>query len=470
MTDSIIKMQRIFQFQKTAVLEQVEVDAKTRQSQLERLLVFLRKDKDAIRRAIQQDFGNRSPHETLSAEIMTSCEDIKHALSHFKKWMRDSRASVPYWLLPASASVIKQPLGVVGIIVPWNYPLYLSMAPLTAALCAGNRVMMKMSEYTPAFSEYLSRSLGELFDESELHVVTGDASVAQEFSKLPFDHLFFTGSTAVGRAVMSAASHNLTPVTLELGGKSPAIVADDFPLETAVRRILFGKLTNAGQTCIAPDYVLLRDDRIPEFLSIARNVVESFYPKLDGNDDYTSIINTRQRVRLHGYVDEARHLGAQVVELHREVLPREHKKMTPVAIVPKKGDVLQVLEDEIFGPILPIIGCNDLPAAIRHVNARPRPLALYAFSNDSEVINQILRRTVSGGVTVNDVFWHVVSNDLPFGGIGPSGMGQYHGRAGFDTFTKSKGVFHQSRLNAGSLLMPPYTKLFERMVEFIIGR
>ncbi len=466
--NTIENMQRIFALQKTAADQQLTHDAKKRQEQLNLLLNFIKTHETQIQDEISLDFGNRSKHETLTAEIMTSCEDLKHTLNHFKKWMRPESVSVPFWQKPGSAKIMKQAIGVVGIIVPWNYPLFLAIGPLSAALAAGNRVMIKMSEFTPHFSEYFKKSLSEIFPEEEIAVITGDSQVAQEFSSLAFDHILFTGSTSVGRHVMRAAAENLTPVTLELGGKSPTLVTDHFSIKVAAERIIFGKLCNAGQTCIAPDYVLVPKQKVTEFIKFAQEATASMYPTLENNPDYTSIINNRQKTRLQSYVDEASvDPTNKVIPLHTEALPPSSRKLTPSIVM--GSSELKVFADEIFGPILPIVPYDTLDEAISYINARPKPLALYAFSDNQSEIDQILNNTISGGVTINDIFHHLLSNNLPFGGVGPSGMGHYHGKSGFDTFSKQKGVFKQSRFNAGKMLYPPYTKLHERVMRFIIG-
>jgi acyl-CoA reductase-like NAD-dependent aldehyde dehydrogenase len=423
---------------------------------------------DAIAAAISADFGHRSAHETRLLEIFPSLETVRHARRHLKRWMQPQNRPVSVWFQPGRAQVIAQPLGVVGIIVPWNYPILLAAAPLVAALAAGNRAMVKMSEFTPTTSQLMARLIGERFAGDELCVVQGDAKVGQVFAALPFDHLLFTGSTKVGHSVMRAAAENLTPVTLELGGKSPAIVGPQYPIANAAQRIVIGKTMNAGQTCIAPDYALLPAGREREFLAAAQQTVASCYPDLTRTPDYSSIINIRHYHRLTGYLEDARAKGAEVIGLSPGASADEGSRLLPPFVLLNVSDSMQVMQEEIFGPLLPVVPYQDLSAAIRFVNERPRPLALYYFDRDGANIDRVLSETVSGGVTINDTILHIAQDSLPFGGVGMSGMGHYHGREGFETFSKMKPVFHQSRLNTIGLFKPPYGRLFERLVKVLL--
>jgi coniferyl-aldehyde dehydrogenase len=358
---------------------------------------------------------------------------------------------------------------VVGIIVPWNYPMYLAVGPLVAALAAGNRVMIKMSEFTPRTGEVLAALIADCFSEDHVAVINGDVAIARGFSALPFDHLLFTGSTPVGREVMRSAAAHLTPVTLELGGKSPAIVGPGYPVDAAAQRILFGKCANAGQTCVAPDYVLVPAGTEDAFAAAAQRAVARLYPTLASNPDYSAIVNDRQYRRLAAYLEEARSRGARLIEINpaAETLAPAGRKLAPTLVLRAPADT-RVMQEEIFGPILPVMPYGDLAEALAYVNAGPRPLALYYFDQDQRRIERVLRETNSGGVTVNDVLLHVVQDDLPFGGAGASGMGHYHGRAGFETFSKPKGVFLQSRLNGTDLLKPPYGKRFEALIKLML--
>ncbi|HAV86585.1 MAG TPA: coniferyl-aldehyde dehydrogenase, partial [Pseudomonas sp.] len=394
-------------------------DLEQRLQWLEALHEVIASHQQALVEAISADFGNRSADETLLAEVMPSLHGIRHAKRHLARWMKPSRRRVGLAFQPASARVLYQPLGVVGIIVPWNYPLYLAIGPLIGALAAGNRALLKMSESAPATGRLLRDLLGQVFAEHEVAVVLGDVETGKQFTRLPFDHLLFTGSTEVGRQVMQSAAANLTPVTLELGGKSPAIVAADVPLEQAAERIAFGKTLNAGQTCVAPDYVLVPQQRLEAFVEAYRLAVQRFFPQLTDNPDYTSIINERQLLRLEGYLADARARGALLLPLFDEGQGRR----LPHHILLDVNDDMQVMQDEIFGPLLPVLPYASLDEAIAYVNARPRPLALYFFGYDRAEQQQVLERTHSGGVCLNDTLLHVAQDDLPFGGIGASGMG-----------------------------------------------
>ncbi|HKX99995.1 MAG TPA: coniferyl aldehyde dehydrogenase [Steroidobacteraceae bacterium] len=440
--------------------------ASDRRERLARLARMLRKNADGIRDAISADFGMRSAEETELLEQFTSLEGIAHARTHVRAWMRPERRAVAWWSLPGSARLMRQPLGIVGIIVPWNYPLYLAVSPLTAALAAGNRAMLKMSEHTPRFGALFESLVARSFRDDEVAVFNGDAAVARAFAALPFDHLLFTGSTAVGREVMKAASANLTPVTLELGGKSPAIVTAGFDIEESARRIMHAKLINAGQTCVAPDYALVPRGLVNRFVHACRSATQAYYPVLGTNPQYTSIASERQLRRLLAFVEDARERGASIHNLHDEPTDPERHRMAPVALT-DVGEDMRVMHEEIFGPVLPVVGYEGIDEAIAYVNARPRPLALYYFGARDPDLDAVLRRTVSGGVTVNNAGFHVLQEDLPFGGVGPSGMGEYHGRAGFDRFSKLKAVFIDKRLSPSSLLRPPYGGRFRALLRLL---
>lgn len=427
---------------------------------------LLSNEREALISAISQDFSNRSADETLLAELMPSLHGIHYATKRIKKWMKPSRRSVGMQFMPAAAKVIYQPLGVVGVIVPWNYPLFLAIGPLVGALSAGNRVMIKMSESTPATSLLVKDLLAKVFPEDLVTVVLGEAEVGMAFSKLPFDHLLFTGATSIGKHVMRAAADNLTPVTLELGGKSPAIVSKDVPLTDAAERIAFGKTMNAGQTCVAPDYVLVPQDRIEGFVEAYRQAVQGFYPTLADNPDYTAIINERQQQRLNGYLQDAESKGATVIALY----PEAQGRRMPYAVLLNVTDEMKVMQDEIFGPLLPIIPYDTLEAAFSFINGRDRPLALYYFGYDKGEQQRVLHETHSGGVCINDTLLHVAQDDMPFGGVGPSGMGHYHGHEGFLTFSKAKGVFIKQRFNAAKMIYPPYGRALQKLVYKLFVR
>lgn len=441
----------------------------TREARVQRLNALhrlLADSQQAIIEAISADFGNRSADETRLAEIMPSLHGIHYARRRLRKWMKPSRRSVGLAFQPASARVVYQPLGVVGVIVPWNYPLYLAIGPLIGALAAGNRVMLKMSESTPATGQLLKELLARIFPEDQVAVVLGEADMGIAFSRLPFDHLLFTGSTSIGRQVMRAAAENLTPVTLELGGKSPAIVSTSVPLADAAERIAFGKTLNAGQTCVAPDYVLVPKDRLDGFVEAYRQIIHRFYPQLHDNPDYTSIINPRQQARLQDYLDDAQAKGARLLPLFEQ----GQERRMPHHLLLNVTDEMRVMQDEIFGPLLPVVPYDDLEQALAYINARPRPLALYYFGYDKAEQQTVLEHTHSGGVCLNDTLLHVAQDDLPFGGAGPSGMGHYHGHEGFLTFSKAKSVFIKQRFNASRLIYPPYGKALQKLAYRLFVR
>ncbi|MGB8919932.1 MAG: coniferyl aldehyde dehydrogenase [Pseudomonas sp.] len=460
------ELDRLFAAQRAAYAANPMPPAAQRQQWLKALRDLLSDERQALIDAISTDFSHRSADETLLAELMPSLHGIHYASRHLKGWMKSSRRKVGMAFQPASAKVVYQPLGVVGIIVPWNYPLYLAIGPLVGALAAGNRVMLKLSESTPATGLLLKALLARIFPEDLVCVVLGESDVGVAFSRLRFDHLLFTGATSIGKHVMRAAAENLTPVTLELGGKSPAIVSRDVPLKDAAERIAFGKTLNAGQTCVAPDYVLVPQDRVGAFVEAYRQVVNNFYPTLADNPDYTAIINERQLARLNNYVSDATSKGALLIPLFEQGQGRR----MPHSLLLNVSDEMIVMQDEIFGPLLPIVPYQDLDQAFAYINQRPRPLALYYFGYDKREQNRVLHETHSGGVCLNDTLLHVAQDDMPFGGIGPSGMGHYHGHEGFLTFSKAKGVLIKQRFNAAKLIYPPYGKSIQKLIQKLFIR
>jgi coniferyl-aldehyde dehydrogenase len=446
-------------------------DTSRRLQALRDLLKAVRGRREEIVQAISEDFGGRARQETLLLEVFPVVDTIRHVIRHLPEWVRPRPVSAGWQFLPGRARVIYQPLGVVGIIGAWNYPLLLSISPLVSALAAGNHVMLKPSELAPRTADLLARVAADLFPAEYVTVVTGGPETGATFASQPFDHLLFTGSTRVGKLIMRSASENLTPVTLELGGKSPALVHRDFPLETAAARIMAGKLYNAGQTCIAPDYVLVHADAREEFTRHAAAAAAAMYPRLVSNPDYTRIINRNHYQRLRGLVEDAAIKGAEILELNpAHEAGNAENRVFPPTLLWNVSDPMAVMREEIFGPVLPLVTYKSLDEAIEYVNSRPRPLALYYFDNNSKRVASVLTRTVSGGVTVNDTILHIAQNDLPFGGVGPSGMGFYHGFDGFETFSKKKGIFLQSRFTTLGLLRPPYGTLAKRVTDFLIGR
>lgn len=467
--------QETFLRQKNAFAAMAPPSRKERKQALNELLLIVLRNRSTFANALRADFGTRSEDETQIADINGSVNSLKYAIRNLKHWMKPERRSTSIWFMPGGNRVISQPRGVVGIMSPWNYPLHLTMAPLAAAVAAGNRVMIKMSEHTPNTTMLLKRLISENFRADEICVVAGDADVAKRFASLPFDHLLFTGSTGVGRDVMRAASENLTPVTLELSGKSPAIVDAGYGLAEAAKRIVWGKLFNAGQTCVAPDYVMVPEGSEEKFAQLALDVALKAYPLLLENPQYTSIINERQFQRLQDLITDARANGAQIRQPAtadaQQIADTRYRKL-PLTLVLEATEQMRVLREEIFGPILPVIGYRDLREVIAYVNDRPRPLALYLFTHKGASKRRILHETTSGGVTVNDTLLHYLQDDLPFGGVGASGMGSYHGREGFETFSHKKAVFLQrgfGGFTGAKLLYPPYGKI-AGMLERIMSR
>jgi coniferyl-aldehyde dehydrogenase len=446
-------------------------DYAQRMDDLARLKAAFKARMSEMEAAVRADFGHRSAHETLLADGMTVLGEIDHLRKHLRGWMRPKRASVGWQLWPASARIRHEAVGVVGVMSPWNYPVNLALVPLATAIAAGNHVFVKPSEHTPQTSAWLQRLLADVFPADRVAVALGGAELGAAFSALPFDHLVFTGSTAVGRKVMAAAAPNLTPLTLELGGKSPAIVAADFPIEQAAARLASGKWFNGGQTCIAPDYILIDAARRDALVAALRTQVQARYgTDMGAADDYTRVINEGQYRRLRGYIDDARARGLTVIELAGIDASRaDAERLIPPTLIIEPGDDAKVMQDEIFGPILPIHGYATLDDALAYVERHDRPLALYPFSNDRSVVETILSRLIAGGVTVNDTLLHFAATNLPFGGIGPSGMGQYHGRAGFDAFTKAMPVLWQARFTATDLIKPPYRGKIDRLIRLMAG-
>lgn len=444
-------------------------DWPTRAERLRKLDALMRDHRDAIVAAIAADFGRRPAEETDLLEIFPSVSGIRHALRHGRGWMRPRRHWASFWFLPARTRMAPQPLGVVGIMVPWNYPLYLAVGPMTDALAAGNRVMVKMPEGTPRFSALFAELVARSFAADEATIINGDADVARAFSALPFDHLLFTGSTAVGREVMRAAAVNLTPVTLELGGKSPTIIGPEARFDYAVERIMLGKLINAGQTCIAPDYVLLPRSRVQDFIDGARAAVARLYPQIATNAQYASIASDRHFERLCALRDDAAKSGAAIHALG-DVTAQTSARVLAPTLLTDVNDTMQVMRQEIFGPLLPLVPYDTLDDALTYIAAHPHPLALYVFDESRATVDRILERTRAGGITVNDTIFHIAQHSLPFGGIGASGMGVYHGEAGFRTFSRMQPVMLQARWNAVGLLSPPYGKTFGRLVKMLLRR
>ena len=463
-------LQQVFRLQHEATRNDPAPPYEVRIQRLEALGKALHAWEDRLTDAVNTDFGARSRHVTRIGEMMVIFEGLKYLRRNLKRWMRVERRKVGLPLQPASAEVRYQPKGVIGIISPWNYPLQLAFVPVATALAAGNRVMLKPSELTPLTSEAMHDLLAETYPDDVVATVLGGVQTGIAFSQLPFDHLLYTGSTSVGRKVMAAAAPNLTPVTLELGGKSPAIIHSSYPKDRAAERIVFGKLFNAGQTCIAPDYLLVGRGESQAMVEALRSEVAKQYPTMAHNPDYTAIVNERHHARLKAVLADAQAKGATLVEVNpagESFDDADCHGRLPLTLVLDATDEMQVLQDEIFGPILPIVEVPDLDAAIRYVNDRPRPLALYYFDRSRSRIDKVLDYTVSGGACINDTLLHCAVEDIPFGGIGPSGLGAYHGKEGFETFSHKKGVFRQARINGTALLNPPFNSTTDRVLDFL---
>jgi coniferyl-aldehyde dehydrogenase len=455
-------MQALLERQRAAFTAELPVGAAIRKDRLQRALKLVLEHKDGFVKALSDDFGHRSSEMSLVTDIMASVKPLKHSLKHVDEWMRPERRKLdfPLGLLGAKAEVQWQPKGVVGIISPWNFPVNLTFAPLANILAAGNRAMIKPSEFTPATSELMAKAIAQYFDETEVAVVVGGPEIGKAFSELAFDHVIFTGATSVARHVMAAAAKNLVPLTLELGGKSPTILSRSADVAASTERVAMGKLMNAGQICLAPDYMLVPQEKEAEVVEGLKAATAKMYPSLLANDDYTSVISRRHRDRLQAHIDDARAKGAEIVEVNpaNEDFSKQNTNKMPLTLIRNPTDEMTVMQEEIFGPILPIKSYKSIEEAIDYVNRRDRPLGLYWFGTDGAEEKTVLDRTISGGVTVNDVIFHVSAEDLPFGGIGPAGMGNYHGHDGFKEFSHPKSVYRQPKIDLAGLagFKPPY--------------
>jgi coniferyl-aldehyde dehydrogenase len=460
---SQLEMQAILDRQRAAYLAEGVVSSQTRIDRLERAVQVVKKHQKTFVKAMNEDFGHRSEHQSLFTDIASSIGPLRHAQQNLKRWQKkDKRKVTPgvLALLGARAWIEYQPLGVVGVISPWNFPVNLTFTPLAGVLSAGNRCMIKPSEYTPATSAAMAVGFAEEFDEEEIAVITGGPQTGADFSGLAFDHLLSTGATSVAKHVMRAASENLVPVTLELGGKSPVIISPKADMAPTTDALMAGKMLNAGQICLAPDYVFVPRNRMSEFVESSKRSVAKMYPTLLDNPDYTSVVNERHFQRINGYVDEARERGVEVVEINpanENFGQQSAHKIAPTFLIDPPEDSA-VMQEEIFGPVMPIKSYDSLDETMDYVNSHERPLGLYYFGTDQQETDQVLGNTTSGGVTLNDVVMHVAQEDLPFGGVGPSGMGSYHGEDGFRTFSHAKAVFKQATFNPAEKLglRPPY--------------
>ena len=458
------EMEEILNNQKKAYIKEGEVSAATRVDRIDRAIDILANNGPKLCEAMAADFGHRSLEQSKLTDIDGSIGPLKDAKKHLRGWMRPERrkAMFPLGIFGARARVQYQPLGVVGCISPWNFPVQLTFAPLAGVFAAGNRTMIKPSEFTPATSELMLELFNASYDIDEVAVIPGGPSVGEAFSSLPFDHLLFTGATSIAKHVMRAASENLVPVTLELGGKSPVVVGKSADVELTASNVMTGKTMNAGQICLAPDYLFIHEDSTDNFIDAAKKSVAKMYPDLKDNPDYTSMINERHYDRVTSYIEDAKARGAEVIELNpadENFDQQQHNKIPPTLII-DPSDEMEVMKNEIFGPVLPVKRYKNLDETLDYINDHPRPLGLYYFGQDSNEEHKVLTQTTSGGVTVNDVIMHIAQEDLPFGGVGPSGMGSYHGHDGFKNFSHAKAVYTQSKTvsKLAAAMRPPYKK------------
>ena len=459
---SFDNLNEILEKQKIAHLREGPLSVETRKEWIDRCIALLIKYQNEIAEAISEDFGHRSTESSLLADVAGSIGSLKSAKENIKKWVRPEKRKVTpsiLGLLGAKLRLEYQPLGTVGVISPWNFPVTLTFGPLGSIFAAGNRAMIKPSEFTPKTSELMKKMFEEAFSEEEVAVFTGGPDLGEAFSSLPFDHLLFTGATSIAKHVMRAASENLVPVTLELGGKSPVIISKKSNFEVSVNRVMAGKTMNAGQICLAPDYVFIPKDKKEEFISQSKKVVTDMYPSLKDNPDYTSVINQRHYDRLQGYVEEAKEKGFEVIEINpsnEDFSQQAHHKIPPTLIV-DPDDSLSVMKEEIFGPILSVKTYDSIKDTVDYINSKDRPLGLYYFGDDKEEMQNVLENTTSGGVTINDVVFHVGQDNAPFGGVGPSGTGSYHGVEGFKNFSHTKTIYTQSKFDGlFGLFRPPF--------------
>jgi coniferyl-aldehyde dehydrogenase len=468
-------MREILDRQRAAFMAELPVPIDLRRDRLRRAVALVKDNAARFCDALSEDFGHRSPRQSLITDVVASVSPLKHAEKMVTRWARREKKPVmfPLGLLGARAWVEYQPKGVVGIIAPWNFPVNLVMSPLAGVFAAGNRAMVKTSEFTPATAALFEELCPRYFDPAELAFVSGGPEVGQAFSALPFDHLLFTGATGIGRHILHAAADNLTPVTLELGGKSPAILGRSANLAQATERVAMGKMLNAGQICIAPDYLMVAAEQEQAAVDGLVRAASAMYPTLLSNPDYTAIINDRHFARLTAAIDDARAKGAEVIAVNpaNEDFAASNARKLPLHIIRNATDDMTVMQEEIFGPLLPVRKYDSIDGAIGEVNRRDRPLALYYFGSDEAERRRVLDRTISGGVSLDDTIFHVSMEELPFGGIGPSGMGAYHGEPGFRTFSHAKSVFKQSRFDVAGLggLKPPYGRKTDAAIKQQLG-
>lgn len=466
------QMKATLEMQREAYLKEGVVSAETRIDRLQRGVDVLIKYNEKIADALNTDFTCRPREVTLLTDVGAGIAPMKHAIKHVRSWMKPEKRPTmfPFNLLGGRSRIEYQPLGVVGIIAPWNFPVNMVFAPLAGVLAAGNRAMVKPSEFTPATSALMAEMMAEAYDPKEVAMFDGGPEVGQAFSSLPFDHMIFTGATSIARHILAAAARNLVPVTLELGGKSPVVISRSADIEKSVGRIMVGKTMNAGQICLAPDYLLVPEEKLHEIIAAAQKAVAQMYPRMLDNPQYTSVINERHYQRLNGYLAEAKERGQKVISINPAGENFDAQQGTlkiPPTLIPEPADDLKMMEEELFGPLLPIRTYSNFEETISYINSKPRPLAAYYFGEDKQEEVALISRTTSGGVCINDVVMHVAQEDLPFGGVGPSGMGAYHGIKGFQTFSHAKSIYRQSSVNIAKLggMIPPYGKATESTIK-----
>ena len=470
-------MEDVLAAQRADFLQEGAVSVETRIDRLDRGIDALVRYADQLAEAVNSDFSCRPREITLLTDVGASITPMKHARKHLRKWMKGQKRPTifPLNLLGGRSRIEYQPLGVVGIIAPWNFPVSMVFAPLSGALAAGNRAMIKPSEFTPATSAVLETMIKDAYNPNEVAIFTGGPEVGEAFSKLALDHLLFTGATSVARHIMAAAARNLVPVTLELGGKSPVIISRSADIEKSLDRIMLGKTMNAGQICLAPDYLLVPEEKLHEVIAAAQKSVANMYPKLLDNEQYTSVVNERHYQRLTGYLAEAEERGVKTIAINpagEDFSQQQGTYKIPPTLVPEPPEDLKVLQEEIFGPLLPIRTYREFGETIDYINSKPRPLAAYYFGTDAAEQQAAETRTTSGGMCINDVIMHIMQEDLPFGGVGPSGMGSYHGLEGFRTFSHAKSIYRQTNMNIGKLsgILPPYGKTTEKSINMQVKK
>ena len=466
------QMQAVLEAQRADYLNEGMVSAETRIDRIDRAIDVLIRYQAQLVEALNADFSCRPREVSLLTDVGAGIAPMKHARKHLRKWMKAEKRPTmfPLTLLGARSRVEYQPLGVVGLIAPWNFPVNMVFSPLAQVLAAGNRSMIKPSEFTPATSAVMADMVKEAYNTNEVAIFPGGPEVGQAFSGLAFDHMIFTGATSIARHIMTAAARNLVPVTLELGGKSPVIISRSADIQKTLARIMMGKTLNAGQICLAPDYLLVPEEKLNEVIDAAQQAVSSMYPTLLDNEQYTSMINERHFQRLNGYLAEAEERGQKVIPINpagEDFSQQQGTHKIPPTLIPEPADDLKVMEEELFGPLLPIRTYQNFEETIDYINSKPRPLAAYYFGEDKQEETAVLKRTTSGGVCVNDVIMHVMQEELPFGGVGPSGMGAYHGYKGFQTFSHAKSIYRQPGVNIAKLggMLPPYGKATESTIK-----